>query len=93
MDISEMRREADAFRKRKQDAEIAEMEGKIAALKVKSRELDAEFLKLAEACYVMTLTFAGLARFNPRMAILAWYFGILTKGSLMMMVEEPQHAV
>ena len=88
MDISELHRERDAFRKRQQAAEIAEMEAKIAVAREHSKKLDAEFVKLAEVTYVMTLLYAQLSRHNPRMAVLAWMFAILTKGSLMMVINE-----
>lgn len=88
MDISELRRERDAIRKRQQATEIAEMEAKIAVAREQSKKLDEEFVKLAKATYVMTLLYAQLSRHNPRMAVLAWMFAILTKGSLMMVVNK-----
>lgn len=88
MDISELHRERDAFRKRQQAAEIAEMEAKIAGLQKHSKELDAQFLQLAELCYSMTLQFAAMAHRNPHAKYLTWAWAVMTKGSLMMINED-----
>lgn len=91
MDISEMRREADAYRKRKQDAELAEMQAKVDALKVTSKQLDVEFMQLAEVSYSMTLLMMSLSRRSRHAALLTWVFAILTKASLLMIEEGNQH--
>jgi hypothetical protein len=91
MDISELRRERDAYRKRQQEVEQAKLDAVTKGLNAEIKQLDKELVELAELCFIMVQLLIPLCRHNKRFIPLVWSFAILTKGSLMMTEEGQQY--